>query len=165
MSLKSKKGVSALIASVLLIAFTVSVSMIVMGWFSTFTRTATANISATTTEAIGCNAASINIERVYVSGDGSNCTAVKVIVKNTGFKSFTTVNAMFLNSTGGSCSTSSGSALAKGSATTLSLTCANKNVTTCTGTSPVSFSRVVVTTECGGVDDEATLSSDVTCNC
>ncbi|MCD6092512.1 MAG: hypothetical protein J7J38_00645, partial [Candidatus Aenigmarchaeota archaeon] len=33
--MNSRKGISPLIAAVLLIAFTVSVSMIIMGWFST----------------------------------------------------------------------------------------------------------------------------------
>jgi len=137
MSLKSKKGVSPLIAAVLLIAFTVSVSMIIMGWFSTFTRTATANISATTTEAIGCNAASINIEHVY---DG------KIIVKNTGFKDLNVVG-MIVNSTGGTC-TSSSTPVTKGSVVALSLSsCYPADMT------DADFDRAIVTTDCGGVDD------------
>jgi len=144
MSLKSKKGVSALIASVLLIAFTVSVSMIIMGWFSTFTRTATSNISATTTEAIGCNAASINIEHVY---DG------KIIVKNTGFKDLNVVG-MIVNSTGGTC-TSSSTPVTKGSVVALSLSsCAPSGMT------DAYFDRAIVTTDCGGVDDVTTDDAD-----
>ena len=153
MSLKSKKGVSPLIAAVLLIAFTVSVSMIIMGWFSTFTRTATANISATTTEAIGCNAASINIEHVYSSG-----TTGTIVVKNTGFKDVT-VQGMIVNSTGGTCSNTTGGTLSKGSIMTLTISgCAPTDM------ADAYFDRAIVTTDCGGVDDVTTDDADHTPN-
>jgi len=141
------KGISPLIAAVLLIAFTVSVSMIIMGWFSTFTRTTTANISASTTEAIGCNAASINIEHIYLTA-----TRGSIVVKNTGFKDLS-VSGMIVNTTGGVCSFTG--SVAKGAVTSLSGACTLFD-------SANDFSRAIVTTNCGGVDDVTTDSSDVT---
>ena len=143
------KGVSPLVAAVLLIAFTVAVSMIVMGWFSTFVRGTTANISGTTEEAIGCNVASISIEHVYISG-----TTGTIVVKNTGFKDFTSVSAMIVNTTGGACSVS-GQSLAKGEVKALTLS-------DCHVSDASKFDRAIVTTECGGVSDTVTSTSYVT---
>ena len=199
-----------------------------MGWFSTFTRTTTANISSATTEAIGCSGASINIEHVYISG--ANHTSASIIVKNTGFYDFTNISSMLINKTGGTCNQSPSSvSLSKGSVTTLSLTCpdymfdseasvteetftvdlnnwvklaktniksGSETVKNSTGGTPTYvlnltdgginitggdtdgatanisytyytdnitlFSRAVVTTECGGVDDVTTDTNDVT---
>ncbi|MEM7826998.1 MAG: archaellin/type IV pilin N-terminal domain-containing protein [Candidatus Aenigmatarchaeota archaeon] len=148
------KGVSPLIAAVLLIAFTVSVAMIIMGWLSTFARTTTTNISEATETAVGCGTAGVNIEHVYVSG-----TSGTIIVRNTGFIDLQ-VNGMIVNTTGGTCTTSSATSIAKGETKALSLSgCAGITGTTCTG-----FSRAIVTTNCGGVGDEVTSTVDVTCS-
>ena len=148
------KGISPLIASVLLIAFTVSISMIIMGWFSSFVRTSTSNISAATTEAIGCNSASVNIERVYISGTTGN-----IIVKNSGFVSLN-VSGIIVNTTGGTCSSGSVT-LSKGNITNLTMT--GCNPTGMGGSSCPNFSRAMVSTSCGGVDDVVTSTSDVSC--
>jgi len=145
------KGVSPLVAAVLLIAFTVAVSMIVMGWFSTFVRGTTANISGTTEEAIGCNVASISIEHVYISG-----TTGTIVVKNTGFKDFTTVKGIIVNTTGGTCDLGS-ITLSKGAVDDISGTC--NAIANCNA-----FDRAIVTTECGGVSDTVTTKSYVTVN-
>ena len=150
--MNSRKGISPLIAAVLLIAFTVSVSMIIMGWFSTFTRTTTANISASTTEAIGCNAASINIEHVYIGNSSTNTSSI--LVKNTGFTNLN-VSGMVINTTGGTCGFAVTS-LSKGAI--ISLTNSSCKIFP-SGKSD--WSRAIVTTNCGGVDDVTTDSSDV----
>lgn len=145
------KGVSPLVASVLLIAFTVAVSMIVMGWFSTFVRGTTANISGATEEALGCNVAGINIEHIYVSG-----STATIVVKNTGFVDLT-VSGMLANTTGGSCSFQS-ITLPKGGVGSLQNTSCNI-ISQC-----AHFDRAVVTTNCGGVSDTVTTKSYVMVN-
>ena len=157
------KGVSPLVAAVLLIAFTVSVSMIIMGWFSTFVRGTTANVSGTTEEALACQMASISIEHVYIKN--SSTGAAKILVKNTGFVDLT-VNAMVFNKTGASCYNNSDLSLPKGSSLMITLT--NGTPDTC----PIfkgkacseTFDRAVVTTNCGGVSDTVTSLSYVTVN-
>lgn len=147
------KGVSPLIAAVLLLAFTISISMIVMGWLSSFTRVTTENVSYSSTQAISCSSASISIERVYVTG-----TSASIIVKNDGFSNLN-VTGMIINSTGGTCS-SSATYVTAGNLTSLTLTeCYGIIASTCAG-----FSRAIVNTNCAGTQDTVTSVSDVTCS-
>lgn len=139
------KGVSPLIASVLLIAFTVAVATLIMGWFTTFTRTTTTNVSAQAEDVVGCSSASIQIRHVY---DGI------VLVENTGFKDFTTVVAAIINNTGGICN-STATSLARGEIKAISVSgdCG-------TDLDDTTFDRAIVTTECGGVSDITTSDAD-----
>lgn len=147
------KGVSPLIAAVLLLAFTISISMIVMGWLSSFTRVTTENVTYSSTQAISCSSASISIERVYITG-----TSAVIIVKNDGFSNLN-VTGMIVNSTGGTCS-SSATYITAGNLTSLALTeCYGITASTCTG-----FSRAIVNTNCAGTQDTVTSTSDVSCS-
>jgi len=150
------KGLSPLIASVLLIAFTVSIAMIIMGWLSSFARTTTTNITTKTEEALGCSDASIAIEHVYVSG-----TSAAIVVKNTGFVDLN-VSGMIVNTTGGTCSTTSPTTVARGETKALSLSeCSPSGMG---GVGCPAFSRAIVTTNCGGVSDTVTSTAYVTCS-
>ena len=137
------KGISPLIASVLLIAFTVAVATIVMGWFTTFTRTTTANVSTQANNVVGCSSASVQITHVYNG---------RVIVENTGFKNFTNVVAAIINTSGGMCN-STATTLAQGQIKAITVTgdCGTLDDTT--------FDRAVVTTDCGGISDTVTDKS------
>lgn len=149
------KGISSLIASVLLIAFTVSVSMIILGWFSSFAKSTTTNISSSATEAIGCNNAGVAIERIYVTG-----TNASIIVKNTGYRDLT-ISGMIVNTSGSSCS-GSPTTLTKGNITSLELSgCYPSSMG---DSSCSSFSRAIVTTNCGGVSDVVISTSYLTCS-
>lgn len=149
------KGISPLIASVLLIAFTVSVSMIILGWFSSFAKSSTSNISSSATEAIGCNNAGVSIERIYVTG-----TNAAIIVKNTGYRDLN-ISGMIVNTTGGSCIGSTVT-LTRGNITNLALT--NCYPSSMGGSSCSSFSRAIVTTNCGGISDTVSSTSYVICS-
>jgi hypothetical protein len=141
-----------LIASVLLIAFTVSVAMIVMGWFSSFVRTTTENVSGVTQGAIGCSSGIVDIDRIYITNTTGNAT---VIVKNTGQIALT-VNAMIVAVNGTVCKTSTGVSISAGSSGTLNMSgCVNI-------TNAVNFSSALITTSCAGITDSTTKSSDVT---
>ena len=149
------KGVSPLIASVLLIAFTVSVSMIIMGWFSSFTKTTTSNISSSAAEAIGCNNAGVSIEFIYITN-----TSASMIVKNTGYVALN-ASGTILNTSGGACF-SAQTSLTKGNVTSLLLMgCFPSGMG---GSSCPSFSRAIVTTNCGGISDQVTSTSYVSCS-
>jgi flagellin-like protein len=150
------KGLSPLIASVLLIAFTVSIAMIIMGWLSSFARTTTTNISTKAETALGCSDASITIDHIYVSG-----TSAAIVVKNTGFVDLN-VSGMIVNTTGGTCSTTSATLVPKGETKVLSLSGCNPSGMG--GSGCPYFSRAIVTTNCGGVSDEVTSLAYVTCS-
>ena len=145
------KGISPLIAAVLLIAFTVAIATIIMGWMGTFTRSTTETISNRTDLAIDCASASINIEDVYVTAaeDG----VARVIVKNTGFSDNLIIQTVQLVKNNGQTfnATAAGTAVDsdfdKGEIITATVSTTGGWLT-CTN-----ISKVVATTTCGGVED------------
>ena len=154
--MKSQKGVSALIASVLLIAFTVSVAMIVMGWFSSFVRTTTENVSGVTQGAIGCSSGIIQIDKVYLH-NGTGYGYVNITVKNTGQISLV-VNGMVVNTSGTSCtSTGGGVTIAAGASGVLGIT----NCPNWTSLGTPSFSSALLTTSCAGITDSTSNIANV----
>jgi len=146
------KGVSPLVASVLLIAFTVAIATIIMGWMGTFTRETTSTISNRTTEAVDCASASINIDDVYISGSGSSSATARAIVRNTGFAdNLVLKNAQLYNTTGYNFTNTSelDQDFDKGEILTISFGGTGLG----TGISNTAFSRVTVSTTCGSVGD------------
>lgn len=75
------KGISPLLASVLLIAVTVAIATLVMGWVSTVTRTTQTTVSNRTAAAVDCASAAVVIDDVYIATGALNAT---VIVRNSG---------------------------------------------------------------------------------
>ncbi len=147
------KGISPLIAAVLLIAITVAIGTLIGGWFSTFTRTTTDRVSNRTTEAVDCTSANIHIEEVFVLAGGIVNGTAKAVVKNVGFSEDMVIKDAVLYNRTGSNFTASGTPIVnidRGAIVTLSFS--NVSIPTC----PTDFSKVVVTTTCGGVDDTFT---------
>jgi hypothetical protein len=117
---------------------------------STLTRTTTSTVSNSTDSVIGCSSASISIDEVYVVKGTTNGT-VRAVVKNTGYRDSMEVrNAVLLTSDGVDYSVSSPSlpysGLNKGDIVTLRFD--NVSISQCS-----SFSKVIVTTNCGGIED------------
>jgi flagellin-like protein len=150
------KGISPIIATVLLVAFTVSVAMIVMGWFTTYVRTTSENVTGGTSSALACSSGIIQIERIYViSTVGGNYGNATVIAKNIGQISLN-VSAMLVAANGTFCRTSSGGVIAAGASGAI-------NISGCTNlTNAANFSSAMLTTNCAGVYDSTTSSSKVT---
>lgn len=147
----STKGVSPLIASVLLIAFTVSVAMIVMGWFSGFVRTTTENVSGVSQQAVGCSTAVVNLDKVYID---NTTNIARMIVRNEGGVSLT-VTGMIVNTTGGSCSNTTGASISSGAIGTVVMD-------SCPAMNSSTFSKAIITTSCSGITDSVTSTADVT---
>jgi flagellin-like protein len=143
MEVEHMKGISPLVASVLLIAFTVAIATIIMGWMGTFTRETTASISNKTTEAVDCASASINIDEVYISGP-----LLRLVVRNTGFADYLNLTIAVVYNTGGSfwANSSTGALLNRGQIRTI-------EINTTTALTTATFSKALVTTQCGGVSD------------
>src|SRR3989338_6921713 len=91
------KGISPLIAAVLLIAITVAIATLVSGWISTVTRGTQIAAENKTTEAVDCAAASISIDNVYMAGNNT----VRVSVRNSGqTNDLQITNVTVINNTG-----------------------------------------------------------------
>lgn len=70
------KGISPMIATVLLIGFTVAVGAILSVWFSTYTKTQTAGVSSAT----ACASTTLDVKVPAVTSDGN----VTVLITNNG---------------------------------------------------------------------------------
>ena len=139
------KGISPLLAAVLLIAVTVAIATLVAGWISTTVRTTQATITNKTSEAVDCSAAAIVIDDVYAA---SGTVTARAIVRNAGQTDDLTIQSAQLYNTSGSNFTASSLPITnvdKGNVNTLSF--AGASIASC----PTSFSQIVVTTSCGGV--------------
>ncbi|MCK5594241.1 MAG: hypothetical protein KAI18_03295 [Candidatus Aenigmarchaeota archaeon] len=77
-----KKGLSPLIATVLLVVFTIGIATIIISWMNTYTKDATLDANADTQSMLDCTNTNIDIDKVYILSENS----VKVIARNTGHK-------------------------------------------------------------------------------
>ncbi len=146
--MKQKKGISPLIAAVLLIAFTVAIATLIAGWFSTLTRTTTSAVTNKTSLAVDCSSASINIREVFVKAGATG--TVRALVENNGFiDDMNITSASVYNNTGHAVGGTGIPVTDFDRGESVVITFSSVNVATC----PTNFDRVVVTTDCGGVSD------------
>ena len=146
------KGISQLIASVLLIAFTVAIATLIMGWFSTFTRSTTTTVSNTTTQAISCSDARVSIRDIYIQAGTVGSQVATVIVENTGGSSVGVTNLQILNSTGSGFSTGFAAVGSLNKSQIVNFVITGVGCGSC----PSCFSKAILTTNCGGIGDTFT---------
>lgn len=135
------KGVSTIIATVLLLAITVLISLIVSTSLTQLTKEQASTVATKTSQAVNCTSSDLNIETVYISP--SPISEGRVTIRNSGQINENIVSAKMFNKTGieAAAITSFPIALAKGSLTTVVFN-------TTTNVTCSSFSQVVVSTEC-----------------
>ena len=153
----SNKGISPLLASVLLIAVTVAIATLVAGWLSTTVRTTQTTVSNRTLEATECSSASITIEDVYM--DAGRNASQRIVVRNSGQSdSLQIVSAQLYNITGGNFSARSLpiTNFNRGNVTTLSFEQYSTAGAMIVDTCPGAFSKIIISTNCGGVSAEFT---------
>lgn len=155
-----KKGVSPLIATVLLIVFTVAISTIVVSWLRDYTSDTTSSVSDTGQEVIECAKQNLKISNTYITVyTATGISDIKATLRNTGSVNFTISSAYVYNTTGDFCDMMPSITLVTvGGVVNL----ANNTCDILTATSD--FNRVEVTTTCGistdfVVDDKPTLTS------
>ena len=150
------KGISPLIAAVLLIAITVAIATLVTGWVSSLTRSTQVSVENKTTEAVDCASASITIDNVFVDTNGSHpWRNVFIVVRNSGqIDDMQITNVTLFNSSGGEFSFGTTQPVLinfdRGSSYSFRVTnttAANPVGTVC----PTHFSKAIATTSCGGV--------------
>jgi len=91
------KGVSPMIAVVLLIAITVLLSGVIFGWIKLFSFTETEKISNRTEGLTSCSGSAINIDDVYLDFGANKSRAT---VRNTGQLTERIISAQLLNTNG-----------------------------------------------------------------
>jgi flagellin-like protein len=94
-----KKGISTLIATVLLLAFTVSIGIITFTSINIFTRNTTTNIENQTTKKIDCSFGAISMRNVCL-----NNTNLTGFIENTGSIELKDIKIKILYSNGSSLS-------------------------------------------------------------
>ena len=77
------KGISPMLATILLVAFTVAIGGIISVWFSSFTRTTTANVESASVNQTKCAGTYIDI---------SSVTASSFVIVNRGDQNVTNIN-------------------------------------------------------------------------
>ena len=145
-----KKGVSPLIAVVLLIVFTVAVSTMIMSWMNTYTKTTTSSASANTDTVITCSQQIVNIPTTGVVYNTSGYVIVNV--ENNGQTNTTIKKVLAYDKNGLSCDLGLGD-------TILEVGDIANNGTDCYVQKPTwdnCSASVRVTTTCGGIYDEWT---------
>jgi len=98
-AVKRSKAVSPLIASVLLIAFTVAVAGIVSGWLQGFTRSTTSTVTSQSQTELTCSYAGMSLSAVKY---GSSDSTLSGSIENTGQVGIggITLQIFFTNGTG-----------------------------------------------------------------
>lgn len=143
-----KKGISPLIATVMLIAITVIIATIQSGWLTSFTKTQQDTIENRTSEIVDCTSADITIDDVYLD---FTTNVSRVHIRNTGQVNALAISSAVLLTKKGSqmpivTNLTNISTLTKGQRLQLDF-----NITNLTACS--NFSKVTVTTSCPTIAD------------
>ena len=147
-----RKGISPMVATVLLIVFAIALGGIIFSWLTNYSSQTTQETSAASGELADCAKAGITIDAVYKHATANE--VVKVDVRNTG-QTETTPQTVTVSSATGSCTlTGSAGALAVGGVRTYSI--ANCAAVTCS-----SYANTRITTTCGSVSATHTTNTSI----
>lgn len=154
-----KKGISAMIATVLLIAFTVAVGGILSSWFMGFARSTSEDVKDVEETKIYCayagvSVSSLNYCDLYLWGTVKNTDlrAIGNITLQIFWDNFTTPNKIYLCQNGSACVGASSMELVPGDTATFNVSIGGGN-----------YDKIRVYTNCSNVDDEATSAYVTAC--
>jgi flagellin-like protein len=146
------KGISPLVASVLLIVIVVTIAALLISWITTFTKGAQQTVTNRTDVVLDCSGAAISIQDVYMT-NGSAGT-IRVLVKNDGLvRGLSIISGQAINRTGGNFTATGVPITNFDIGDVENVVFANVSMATCDA-----FSQVIVTTNCGGIYDTYTRS-------
>ncbi len=138
------KGVSPLVATVMLIVIVVSLVALISGWLTTMLTDTRETVSNRTSESVHCTGAAISIESVYIVTNSTEGTA-SLILKNNGIvDELNVISAVLYNVSGDNFSAVSEMPITnfgRGAITTIRF--GNTSFEDCS-----SFSEAVVATNC-----------------
>jgi flagellin-like protein len=139
------KGVSPLVATVMLIVIVVSLVALISGWLTTMMTDTRETVSNRTGEGVRCTGASVSIESVYIT-ENSTAGVASMIVKNNGIvDELSIISAQIYNSSGYNFTASTAlpdTDFVRGAVKTIRFE--NVSLADC-----AAFSQAVVATNCG----------------
>jgi len=136
------RGEASLFVMVMLLAFAIGIATIISVWFGGVIDRTTDSTTNKTSATISCASGAVSIDQVYVL----NSTTARAVVRNKGFLSLNVVSAQMFNTTGNNFSASGiPVTLQKGEIRSIDFV---TNFASC----PASFSKLLVSTNCGGVE-------------
>jgi flagellin-like protein len=144
------KGVSPLIATVLLIAISLTIASLIMGWATTLVKEQTGTISNRTGEAVECTGAIVTIDDVYIDFSANKS---RVHVRNSGQINLDIISASLSNQRGEKASNLTAFPITgfdKGIMKQIEFNITNV-ITACGN-----FSKAIVSTSCGNAQGEFT---------
>ena len=147
--MKKRKGISPLIAVVLLIVFTVAISTIIIGWMNDYTKKTTSDASENTDVVVSCAKQVINIpDSIGINIKNENIT---ILVENIGQAETTIQQILTIDNDSNICSINfTDGTIAVGDIGQFGPTdCSAKF-----GAGTPTLTTVRATTTCGGVSDE-----------
>ena len=115
------KGISPLIAGVLLIAFTLAVAAIVSGFFTSIAKTGTSQISTGFAFQVNCTKAALEIADAICSSN-----VVTLAVANTGAIALSDVSIVLKDAADETCLGTFGGTIGPGNLTAYNVTCASE---------------------------------------
>lgn len=141
------KGVSPLLATVLLIVIVVSISALLVSWITSFTKSSEQTVTNRTSGTLDCSGASLTIQDVYVT-NGSAGT-IRALVKNDGLvRGLAIISGQAINNTGSNFTATNVPISSFGVGDLETVVFANVSMATCSA-----FSQVIITSNCGGIYD------------
>lgn len=160
-----KKGISPIIATVLMIAFTVAVAGILSGWLTAFTTTSTQTVKSQSDTELTCSYGGISIGSLrfsggYLSGNVDNTRTVSLggITVQIIFTNKTIQNVKLCSTATATCCTSCATVCS--TCTTANTSLSPRETTTFNITTNSNYEKIRVYTNCSSVYDEAN-SGDV----
>jgi len=158
------KGISAMVAAVMLIAISVALGTMVAGWFSDMATTQSEKLENTTTERLSCQFADMYIINTTYNCSG-NCSAgnnhtLTINVKNSGRRLLTLNTVVVKNTTGVIYSYALNETKSLSVSNTMTLT--NESRTTCVGINNTIESIIVNSMNCPNTAFDSLPGADVT---
>jgi hypothetical protein len=143
------KAVTDYVAVTLLVAITVAIATLFVGWSITLTQTQTQTVGNKTKAAVDCTNAKITIDDVYIDLAANK---TRISVRNSGLLGESVVSAIAISANGNVSSnlTAFPIALSKGDSVSIELNTSDR-ITACGN-----FSKAIVTTQCASVEFDGT---------
>jgi flagellin-like protein len=147
-----EKGISPLIAAVILIAFVIAVAGIASTFFTGFTKEQKAGVESKAGTIVDCSVATLDLDQDTVDINNTDISNVKFnfVLSNTGQEDLAGLKVILYNSTYAGTCLPSDTDITVGETITLS------NSTSCAGPSGTITKVQVTTTTCAGVRSELT---------
>ncbi len=155
----NKKGISPIIATVLLIAFTVSVAGILITWLSGFTQSTTQTVGSTSTTLVVCSQGQVNVGSLVFSNGSLTLSG---LIQNQGQIALgnISVNVIYTNATSQKINLCGPNSLATScSVSNLTLNIADQATFNVSISS--NYNTIRVATNCSGVYSTASASDIV----